>query len=66
MAEFKKGDRVRDRYKQPKLGDACTDGTVISATDDTVLVRWDVADFLGRQERSINPACLVKIEEEQR
>jgi hypothetical protein len=60
--KFEKGDRVKDRYKRPKPGDESVTGTVISATDDDVLVKWDAPDSFGRTERNINPHCLEKIE----
>lgn len=59
--KFKKGDRVKDRYKRPKPGDECVVGTVLTATDDNVLVKWDEPDAVGRSERHINPHCLEKI-----
>lgn len=39
--EFKKGQRVRDKFKLPKPGDESVTGVITSVKKDEITVTWD-------------------------
>jgi hypothetical protein len=39
--KFKKGDRVKDKFKKPRPGDELVEGEVILVTDTYTVVKWD-------------------------
>lgn len=56
---MKIGDRVRDKFKEPKPGDECVTGTIISIDlEHLVCVKWDS----GRSTK-IRYELLERIEE---
>lgn len=66
-SKFKKGDRVRDKFKSPKPGDECVTGTIVSgpSADGSVTVKWDAPNEVVAipQTRVTNVGLLEWIDE---
>lgn len=62
---MKRGDRVKDKFKEPKPGDECVTGIIIAGPDKdgNVTVRWDEPNLVVAvpQTRWTNIALLEEI-----